>query len=541
MSSRSGWSRSAATRRTRSSSARVWRFIAYRDSPPNLLPTRRQQVEYEAYLELLAAQSGARAPRVLAATSRGSLALLIDDSPAGRRLSNLSADEVTPRLREAIWRQVAALRTARLAHGALDLDHVVVTEAGPTIVGWDRATSAANARQLAGDVAQLLAAMSTVAAREEVVSEAIRGVGADAVTAALPLLQPAAMTAATRDALDRDDGAGDALEHLRTIVAGELHTEVPELRQLYRIHPRQLLMAVGALVAVGVLLSRIGDPVQFWNTVRDANWGLVALAFVAGLLCDAAFAVAFLGTVPVRLPIWSCIELQTSMSFSNLAVPVAADTAIQVRFLQKNGLDLASAVATGGVLSSVTELAAQAGLFVVALWLSPSSIHFGKINTNQIVLVALIAVFVLGVATAVVALVRRVRRAVIPPVMRAARTMWDAMSSPSRIAFLIVGNTLAHSLYAVSLLLCLTAFGHPVDFWTLLALNIGISLIASLVPFPGGGTAVSAIGLTGMLVTVGVPGPTAAAAVLAHQLAVSYAPAIPGWFATNDLARRGLL
>jgi hypothetical protein len=42
--------------------------------------------------------------------------------------------------------------------------------------------------------------------------------------------------------------------------------------------------------------------------------------------------------VPVRIPLWPAIELQSSMSFSNLAVPVAADTAhIQVRFRRRTG------------------------------------------------------------------------------------------------------------------------------------------------------------------------------------------------------------
>jgi hypothetical protein len=29
--------------------------------------------------------------------------------------------------------------------------------------------------------------------------------------------------------------------------------------------------------------------------------------------------------------------------------------------------------------------------------------------------------------------------------------------------------------------------------------------------------------------------------VLTHQLAVTYLPAIPGWFATNDLVKKGML
>ena len=85
------------------------------------------------------------------------------------------------------------------------------------------------------------------------------------------------------------------------------------------------------------------------------------------------------------------------------------------------------------------------------------------------------------------------------------------------------------------------AYGASINFWTLLALNIGISVIASLVPIPGGGTAVSAVGLAGMITAFGVPAAAASAAVLTHQLAVTYLPAIPGWFATNDLVKKGML
>ena len=125
--------------------------------------------------------------------------------------------------------------------------------------------------------------------------------------------------------------------------------------------------------------------------------------------------------------------------------------------------------------------------------------------------------------------------------MRAARTVWGAVKTPGKLALLIGGNVAAQCFYAASLLACLAAFGESVSFWTLLALNIGITVIASLVPIPGGGTAVAAIGLAGMLTAFGVPESATAAAVLAHQLAVSYVPAIPGWFATRALLRRGLL
>jgi uncharacterized membrane protein YbhN (UPF0104 family) len=88
---------------------------------------------------------------------------------------------------------------------------------------------------------------------------------------------------------------------------------------------------------------------------------------------------------------------------------------------------------------------------------------------------------------------------------------------------------------------CIWAFGGSINFWTLLALNIFISTIASLVPVPGGNTAVSAVGMSGALVAVGLSTEVAVAAVMMDQLVSSFIPAVPGWFATNDLLKHDYL
>ena len=62
---------------------------------------------------------------------------------------------------------------------------------------------------------------------------------------------------------------------------------MPELRALYRVNPRTLIMATTGVVAVGVLLSRVGNPVTFWDSIRGANWLYLALAVVLGLLYNA--------------------------------------------------------------------------------------------------------------------------------------------------------------------------------------------------------------------------------------------------------------
>jgi uncharacterized membrane protein YbhN (UPF0104 family) len=106
---------------------------------------------------------------------------------------------------------------------------------------------------------------------------------------------------------------------------------------------------------------------------------------------------------------------------------------------------------------------------------------------------------------------------------------------------LFVGNVLASLIYGLCLLACIEAFGGSISYWTLLAANIFVGTIASLIPIPGGNTAVSAVGLSGFLVAAGVPDSIAVAAILANQLVVSFIPAIPGWFATKDMFKRGYI
>ena len=367
----------------------------------------------------------------------------------------------------------------------------------------------------------------------------MNGVGADVLVAALPVLQAPALTPATRSALG--DDASDRLQQLRESTARAAGTDPPPLTQLERVKPRSLLMAGGTLVAIGVLFSQVGDPGVFWDTISSANVGYLALAFLLDFSTTAAFAIAFMGTVPQRLPLWRCIEVQVAMGFSNLAVPVAGDAAVQIRFLQKQGVDLASAVASGGVLSSVSEIVVQLAVFGIALMLSPTGIDIGRVPTESIVVTLLGIVLLIGIAFAVVMTVRRIRELVVPPVARAARTVWSAVKTPERLALMIVGNVIAQLLYAGALLACLEAFGASVSFWTLLALNIGVGTIAGLVPVPGGGTAVSTIGMSGALVALGVPEAAAGAAVLAREVVGTFLPAVPGFFATRDLIQREIL
>ncbi|MEO6467756.1 MAG: lysylphosphatidylglycerol synthase domain-containing protein [Acidimicrobiia bacterium] len=300
-------------------------------------------------------------------------------------------------------------------------------------------------------------------------------------------------------------------------------------------------MAVGGLAAVVIIFVRIGSPADLWETVYRGQWGWVTLALALSLLTSIPFAAAFIGTVPHRLAFWPVVGLQVAMGFSNVTLPAGAESAVQVRYLQKNGIDLTSAVAVGGVYSTVSEFVVQSAIFGVAVLLAPTAVNVGKVPVGSVIAAAVAIAIGIGITASVVLGVRHVRVRVGPHLTRAARSTLDAMRSPRRIALLIGGNVVAQVMYATALLCCLRAFGTGASLWTLLALQVGISVIAGLVPIPGLDTAVSTLSMSGALVAVGVDGSAAAAAVVTNTLVVSYLPAIPGWWATNSLVRRGQL
>ena len=85
-------------------------------SPPGLA----RGVEHEALLVLLAQRAGVSSPAVEALTTLpdGSVALAVE-LVHGPRLDELAIADITPQLLDSLWRQVAMLHVARLAHRSL--------------------------------------------------------------------------------------------------------------------------------------------------------------------------------------------------------------------------------------------------------------------------------------------------------------------------------------------------------------------------------------------------------------------------------------
>lgn len=519
---------------------KLWRFITYKTSGPSLFLNRRQQVEHEAYALLLAQEGGVHVPSVVVAGKAGpNAALLVLNEPRAKRMSESNDREVDDHTIDLVWKEVRRLHDQHVAHGALNTNAVVLSKAGPVITSFGRADGGAPDDHLNRDVAELLITMALVAGDERVVQAALNNLGREQLIDVMPLLQPQACSYDARRIAKRGV-LKERADAVRKTVARYTDVSEPQLIQLQRISPANLAMAIGTLFAVGVLLTEIGDPQVMWDTLKGAEWSWLVGAFIVVMATNIAWAVGTMGAVPIRLPLWEATEVQVAMSFATLALPGVGPTALQVRYLQKRGMTISAGVASS-VLSQTGYVVTQIFLFIIAVFLAPSTFHSEDLPTSSIYEGILLIIALCFVCAGILLGIPKLRRLVMPHVKQASVSVWEVLRSPTRLVLLLGGNSIAGLISNVALLWCLIAFGGREPFWTLMVVNIAVGTLAGLVPIPGGNTAVATIGMSGGLTAIGVPDAVAVATVLGYQLIGSYLSGLPGWFATRDLMKRQII
>ncbi|MGH9011739.1 MAG: phosphatase PAP2 family protein, partial [Acidimicrobiia bacterium] len=298
---------------------KVWRFLFYRqveDEAPFATP--KQQVEHEALMSLLAGRAGARTPAVVTmiGMSGGSALLVQEHIPARGLADEPDVSDVT--LTE-VWRVVAALRSAGIAHRDLRLANVLVdADGGAWLVDFGFGEASASDRALAGDVAGLLTSTALLVGPQRAVAVACDVVGREAVRQAVPLLQPLALSAATRSALRRHRGL---IEELRRQAAAAAEIDAPDLEPLARVRPRTLLLVVGAGFAIHLLLPQVGEVGQTVDAIRRASWGWLIAGLAASAGSYLAAGIAQLGAVQQPLALGRTVGVQVASSFTNRLTP----------------------------------------------------------------------------------------------------------------------------------------------------------------------------------------------------------------------------
>jgi uncharacterized membrane protein YbhN (UPF0104 family) len=554
--------------------AKTARFLFYRDSGPTLTFTRRQQVEHEAYLTLMAERAGANVPAVLAAGPAGPAgdALLVTRPPTGIPLARYAAyvpppvastedgadgpgsddgpDESepsepdpgpdAPELPDAglddVFVQLMALRQAEIAHGALSTETIVVNEeclAG--FVDFRTASTVATTEQLNRDMAAALAAVSVVAGPERTVASALRSVPKEVTAAALPFLQRAALDPV---ASKRLRGKKSVLAAVREQGAVAVGVDVPKLIEPRRISWVTLAMVLGTLIGGWALIGVLINVTKSWSTITGAKWGWVAIVFILAQAAYPAIAITTVGSVTDPLPFGRTLALELSDTFVALAGGSMAVLATRVRFFQQEGYSPTVAVSSG-VLVSTASWIVKGALFLIALPFAISQFNFhdttsdSSSGNSHLVWIIVIVVVVVGVALGLVFAVPRWRRLAAAKLRPKASEVWGHLkilaTHPRNLVEIFGGNVAAQLLVAMALGASLHAFGQHLDLSALIVVLTLGSMLGGVSPVPGGMGVVEAGMILG-LTAAGINESDAVAAVFVQRLFTAYLPPIWGWF-----------
>jgi uncharacterized membrane protein YbhN (UPF0104 family)/tRNA A-37 threonylcarbamoyl transferase component Bud32 len=528
--------------------ASVWSSLWYRDDGPRLALGRRQQVEHEAFVTLLAERAGVSVLPVVAAGMASQRDALLVTEITGRPLRALDPDEVDDQLLRGIWGNAGRLHALGVAHRRLDASAIVVRPDGTAAFGdFGGAEVTADDADIAADRSRVLVATALAVGPERAAAAALDALGSDALAQVLPLVQPAALERATRHAVKEQDWD---LDDLRKACADASGVELPKLAQLRRVS----LQSIGVALLIGLVAYAIISTVanvglaNLVDEFKGADFWWLAGATLLSPVVPVAQTFGTLGASFRPLRFGPVLMLEYAIQFLALAVPSsAARFALDVRFFGRNGIDAAGALSIGaidGFCGFVTQV-----LLILVITLSglasldlrgggataTSSTSDSSSSGGYPLLVLTAALVVLGLL--VILAVPRFRRAVREAVPRyrqllraqatSATTALRVLRSPSKVAMIFAGNLGAQLLQAVILGLCLRAFGYHATLAELVLVNTVSSLFAGFMPVPGG-MGVAEAAYTAGLVALGVPNAAAMSTAIAFRIVTYYLPPIWG-------------
>ena len=458
---------------------------------------------------------------------------------AGDSLDRVPDEAITDDVLRGIWQGVQTMRIHRIAHRDLRLANVMLAPDGrPWMIDFGFAEIAATDQMLDTDVAELLSSTALKVGVERAVDAAVAVIGKPAVASAAPRIQPLALSTATRKSLVARKPLCDDLRRYAAEASGAGDVEPQDLQ---RIKWRTLLVFVSLGIAFYVLIPQLADVSGVWSKLKEADWTWGLYALIASALTYVAATIGLLGAVPGRIPFFGTFAAQLAGSFVNRITPArVGGIATNVRFLQKQGIDLAVASSSIGLQQMSGLLMHIALSFAFLAWAGRGGAGAADfLPSSQTVLVGLTAVLALSGLLFLLPIGRRVlRKRVIPIVRRAGSGILDVARQPLKLLELFGGSATLTLLYIAALVFSVHAFGGGASVASIGVVFLVGSAISSAAPTPGGIGAVEAALIAG-LTAVGVSRDEAVPAVFLFRIATFWLPVLPGWLMFVVLQRRG--
>ncbi len=515
----------------------MYRAARFRDvGQDRLFRSLRSAAEHEALCALKAHSDGVPTARLAVVAEFPPNAMMMAfDAQARVSLSDLDASRRTPELLESVWAIVDGLQRSHTVHRRLNDEALWVNdEGGVVLVGFASASLGVVGSALSTDVAEVLAATAAPLGVQRAVESAVAGVGAAAVAAALPRLQPLALTQRTRAAVK----AAGCLDDLRAEVQRVTGADDVPIAELQRIKTGTVVTIAVVALALWSLIPQFLGVGSLWGELQRANLWWVAAALALSALTYVGAAMALDGSLSERLPLGPNIGVQVATSFVGVAAP-GGGLALTARFLQKRGVDTATAVGAVGVdtIAGVIVHFTLTGLFI-ALAGSSGLRTFDLPSWGTIGLIAAGVALVAAVGVAVPWSRALLTTRVLPATKRSLANVGEIARQPGKMIELFGGCLVITMGYILALAVSVSAFGAGPAFTSVALVYLVGSMVSSVAPTPGGIGAVEATLIAG-LTSAGMPSTTAIAAVILFRLATFWIPLLPGWGALVVMQRSG--
>jgi glycosyltransferase 2 family protein len=516
---------------------RMFRLKGVGDERP--FSSLKREAEHEAVVALKANADGVRTPTMAAVAEIPPHAVVIAyEMIEGSSLDGVVAEELSDEVLQRVWHQVAILRERRTAHRDLRLANVFLAADGdPWLIDFGFAELAATDGQLRSDVAELVMSTATVVGAERAVANGIAGIGPDAVAEASARVQPLALSGATRAALKQHKGLDD---DVRSEIERQTGVEGVELEDLERVKTKWVLMALGLGLAFYFLIPQLAQT--DFGAVLDADWLWLPAILAASFVTYVGAAYNVIGSVPDAVKVIPSVIAQFAGTFINRITPVkVGGMATNVRFLQKNGVDLPVAVSGIGISSVSTFIVHMTLLAVTVVFLGRNLGNFVSLPSGNTVLVGLVVVFTLSGLVVFLPFGRKIfKTKVWPMIRRSAQGLVQIAGDPWKAMMLFGGALTMILAYIAALWFSLAAFGGGLGIAAVALVFLGGQALGNLAPTPGGIGATEAA-MIAAFTALGLEASVAVPTVFLYRICTFWLPILPGIWALRKLENDGLL
>lgn len=516
----------------------IWKSLRLRQDSGRRSFNMRRSLQQRALMAYAARADGIPAAKLVAAREIGpDASLLAYERIAGDRFSNLTADDIDDAALDQAWRVVQSLRNAAVAHRQLTGENLVLAQDGEIrLLGIEDGTIAASDVLMRIDVAEMLCTLGLIVGADRAVTSGERILGDDTLSSALPVLQPVALSATTKQALKKNK---KLLVDLRdTLLELKPDAEVEKI-ELERIKPRTIAMIVLGSIAAYFLFAQLAQ-VDLVGLFANVNYGWLLVALVAALATYPGAAWSLSGFVPEKLKLGRTMAAQLAGDFATLvSPPTLGAVAINLRYLQKSGLHPALATASIGV-SQVAALIVHVILLLGFGVAAGTQADFSFNPPKWAVLAVAGALIATGALLLLGPIRRLIWKRIGPLLKQVGPRMVTVAQTPTKIIEGVGGMFTLNIGYILCLAACVEAFGGDLSFAAIGFVYLTGSIIGQAAPTPGGLGAVEAAMAAG-LTAAGMDSGIALSAVLLYRVITFWLPTVPGWFAFNWLQKNSYL